>query len=195
MSPTPCAFSNGANCRRKVFSCCAKPGSWDHHNDIAVGQFYQVSADMRRPYYVCGGLQDNNAWCGPSALRSNTGGVNTDWYTIAGGDGFYTRQDPTDWAIAYGESQDGNMSRHDLRNGTQKSIRPNAGRGVTATGPNDTRPPAAPLPDTANAGTTGAGTTPSPGAPDAAAAAGFRNELPPAGRRRIAFGYVCRQHL
>ena len=42
-----------------------------YHNDIAVGQFYQVSADMRRPYYVCGGLQDNNAWCGPSALRSN----------------------------------------------------------------------------------------------------------------------------
>ena len=40
------------------------------------GQFYQVSADMRRPYYVCGGLQDNNAWCGPSALRSNTGPAN-----------------------------------------------------------------------------------------------------------------------
>jgi photosystem II stability/assembly factor-like uncharacterized protein len=117
--------------------------SWDYHNDIAVGQFYQVSADMRRPYWVCGGLQDNNAWCGPSALRSNGGGgggggagsgynggpVNSDWYTVAGGDGFYTRQDPTDWAIVYGESQDGNMTRHDLRNGTQKSIRPTAGRG------------------------------------------------------------------
>ena len=103
--------------------------TWDYHNDMAVGQFYQVSADMRRPYYVCGGLQDNNAWCGPSALRSNTGPVNTDWFTVAGGDGFYTRQDPTDWAIVYGESQDGNMSRHDLRAGTQKSIRPNAGQG------------------------------------------------------------------
>jgi photosystem II stability/assembly factor-like uncharacterized protein len=102
--------------------------TWDYHNDMAVGQFYQVSADMRRPYYVCGGLQDNNAWCGPSALRSNTGPVNTDWYTVAGGDGFYTRQDPTDWAIVYGESQDGNMSRHDLRTGAQKSIRPNAGQ-------------------------------------------------------------------
>jgi photosystem II stability/assembly factor-like uncharacterized protein len=120
--------------------------SWDYHNDIAVGQFYQVSADMRRPYWVCGGLQDNNAWCGPSALRSNGGGgggggastgytggpVNSDWYTVAGGDGFYTRQDPTDWAIVYGESQDGAMSRHDLRNGTQKSIRPTIGRGGQA---------------------------------------------------------------
>lgn len=98
--------------------------TWDYHNDIAVGQFYQVSADMRRPYFVCGGLQDNNAWCGPSALRSTTGGVNTDWYTVAGGDGFYTRQDPTDWAVVYAESQDGNMIRHDLRGATQKSIKP-----------------------------------------------------------------------
>ena len=106
--------------------------TWDYHNDIAAGQFYQVSADMRRPYWVCGGLQDNNAWCGPSALRSNANGpTNSDWFTVAGGDGFYTRQDPTDWAIVYGESQDGGMSRHDLRNGTQKSIRPTApaGRG------------------------------------------------------------------
>jgi hypothetical protein len=98
--------------------------TWDYHNDMALGQFYQVSADMRHPYWVCGGLQDNNAWCGPSALRSATGGVNTDWYTISGGDGFYTRQDPTDWTIIYGESQDGNMSRHDLKNATQKSIKP-----------------------------------------------------------------------
>src|SRR5215467_27616 len=103
--------------------------NWDYHNDIAVGQFYQVSADMRRPYVVCGGLQDNNAWCGPSAMRSQTGPVNTDWYTVAGGDGFYTRQDPTDWAVVYAESQDGNMSRHDLRAGAQKSIRPTAGGG------------------------------------------------------------------
>ncbi len=67
------------------------------------------------------------ARCARTAARSNT-----DWYTVAGGDGFYTRQDPTDWAIVYGESQDGNMSRHDLRAGTQKSIRPNAGRGAAA---------------------------------------------------------------
>jgi hypothetical protein len=103
--------------------------SWDYHNDMALGQFYQVSADMRRPYYVCGGLQDNQAYCGPSAVRSGYGGVNTDWYNVGGGDGFYTRQDPTDWTIQYAESQNGNMQRHDLRNGTSKSIRPNPGGG------------------------------------------------------------------
>jgi photosystem II stability/assembly factor-like uncharacterized protein len=126
----------------------AKPGSWDHHNNIAVGQFYQVSADMRRPYWVCGGLQDNNAWCGPSAMRSGNGPTNADWFTVSGGDGFYTRQDPTDWAIVYGESQDGSMSRHDLRNGTQKSIRPNTGRGgVQAAGESGTPAAVAGTPD------------------------------------------------
>lgn len=98
--------------------------TWDYHNDMALGQFYQVSADMRRPYWVCGGLQDNQAWCGPSAVRAQFGAVNTDWFTIAGGDGFYTRQDPSDWTIAYGEAQNASMSRYDLRNGTQQSITP-----------------------------------------------------------------------
>ena len=135
---------------------------WDYHNDIAVGQFYQVSADMRRPYWVCGGLQDNNAWCAPSALRSTTGPVNTDWFTVSGGDGFYTRQDPTDWAIVYAESQDGNIVRHDMRNGTQKSIRPTAGRAgqAAATANEITRannspagtPAATPTPDPADPG-------------------------------------------
>ncbi len=135
--------------------------SWDYHNTIETGQFYQVSADMRRPYWVCGGLQDNNSWCGPSALRSGTGPVNVDWFTITGGDGFYTRQDPTDWAIVYGESQDGNMTRHDLRLATQKSIKPTLptppraprAAGAAAPAAGGTTPPAT---------ATAAGTTPAP---------------------------------
>jgi photosystem II stability/assembly factor-like uncharacterized protein len=108
--------------------------TWDYHNDMALGQFYQVSADMRRPYYVCGGLQDNQAWCGPSAVRAAFGAVNTDWATIAGGDGFYTRQDPTDYTIQYGESQNASMTRYDLRAGTQKSIQPRATIGTVTGG-------------------------------------------------------------
>jgi hypothetical protein len=125
---------------------------------------------MRRPYYVCGGLQDNNAWCGPSAVRGAIGPVNTDWFTVSGGDGFYTRQDPTDWAVVYAESQDGNMSRHDLRNGTQKSIRPTIAARPGAAGPAaapTANPPAGATPpaETADAaaGQPGAGQPGGPG--------------------------------
>src|SRR5262249_44707604 len=47
--------------------------TWEFVNTIAAAQFYAVAADMRKPYYVCGGLQDNGSWCGPSQTR--TGGA------------------------------------------------------------------------------------------------------------------------
>jgi len=99
--------------------------TWEDITTMAVGQFYAISADMRRPYYVCGGLQDNGSWCGPSAMRSGQS-LNADWYRIGGGDGFYTQNDPNDWRIGYSESQDGNTSRYDLGTGRSQSIRPRA---------------------------------------------------------------------
>ncbi len=98
--------------------------TWEEVSTMPTGQFYAISADMRKPYYVCGGLQDNGSWCGPSAVRSNTGSVITDWYRIGGGDGFYTQNDPRDWTIGYSESQDGNTNRYNLRTGQARSIRP-----------------------------------------------------------------------
>jgi hypothetical protein len=122
--------------------------SWDYLTNMPLGQFYQVSADMRRPYHVCGGLQDNGSWCGPSAVRSGNGAVNTDWYNVGGGDGFYTRQDPTDYTTIYSESQNGNVSRVNLRDGSTSSIRPRfagAGRGGGPANPgNILNPPANP---------------------------------------------------
>ncbi len=98
--------------------------TWEELSLAPLGQFYAISADMRKPYYVCGGLQDNGSWCGPSAVRNAGGIVNTDWYRIGGGDGFYTANDPRDWTIVYSESQDGNTNRYDLRTGQTRSIRP-----------------------------------------------------------------------
>ena len=106
--------------------------TWEALALMPLGQFYAVSADMRKPYYVCGGLQDNGSWCGPSATRNNTGIQNSDWFRVGSGDGFYTAQDPTDWTVLYSESQDGNTNRVDLRAGRSQTIRPRgpqAGRG------------------------------------------------------------------
>ncbi len=98
--------------------------TWEYVNTLPVGQLYAISADMRKPYYVCGGLQDNGSWCGPSATRSGNGILNSDWFRVGGGDGFYTQNDPTDWTILYWESQDGAASRVDLRAGRSTSIKP-----------------------------------------------------------------------
>lgn len=83
-------------------------GNFDFVNTMAMGQFYAVSYNMDVPYRVCGGLQDNYTWCGPSTRAS--GAIdNHMWYSIGGGDGFYAPQDPTNPDIAFGESQGGNV--------------------------------------------------------------------------------------
>ena len=99
--------------------------TWEAVRLFAVGQPYHASVDMRRPYYVCTGLQDNGTWCGPSSVR--TGNIlPQDWFRVGGGDGFYTQVDPTDYEIIFAESQNGNVRRFDLRTGEQSSIRPTA---------------------------------------------------------------------
>jgi len=124
--------------------------TWEFVNSLgAVGQFYKISADMRKPYYVCGGLQDNGSWCGPSSVRSTNGILNSDWFRVGGGDGFYTANDPTDYRILYSESQDGNTSRLDLGRGTSTLIRPRGagGRGGFQGGGESGEPaPATPAP-------------------------------------------------
>ena len=100
--------------------------SWVSVKTMVTSLAYDVSADMRRPYFVCTGLQDNGSWCGPSSRRHANGILNSDWFNVGGGDGFFTGQDPNDYNIIYAESQNGNTSRLDLRTGLGGSIRPSA---------------------------------------------------------------------
>ena len=47
--------------------------NWEFINTIAAAQFYAIGVDMRKPYYVYGGLQDNGSWGGPSQTRNPRG--------------------------------------------------------------------------------------------------------------------------
>lgn len=97
--------------------------AWDHLNVLALGQFYHVAVDNRKPYRVYGGLQDNGSWGGPSQVLRGGGIVNEDWIFLRGGDGFVCRVDPSDPDLVYSESQNGVTGRRNLRTGESGSIR------------------------------------------------------------------------
>ncbi|HXH07232.1 MAG TPA: hypothetical protein VNI83_11645, partial [Vicinamibacterales bacterium] len=103
--------------------------TWDFVNTIPLAQFYEIDLDMQQPYRVCGGLQDNGSWCGPSRTLYQQGISNEDWFRVGGGDGFYNKIDPTDPNIIYTESQDGNVQRFDLRTTERRVIRPEPPQG------------------------------------------------------------------
>ena len=100
--------------------------TWDLINTIPLGQFYEVSLDNQKPFWVYGGLQDNGSWSGPSGTLNQEGITNDDWYRTGGGDGFYSVVDPTDPSIIYVESQNGTVARLEMKTGERKSIRPEA---------------------------------------------------------------------
>lgn len=98
--------------------------TWRMYDNLPLGQFYEVGVDMRDPYYVCGGLQDNGSWCGPSRTHTTRGITNADWYNIWGGDGFYARIDPNDPTVVFAESQNGNFGRLNLAAWERIGLRP-----------------------------------------------------------------------
>jgi photosystem II stability/assembly factor-like uncharacterized protein len=107
--------------------------TWDFSVNLPVSQFYAMAVDMAEPFFgIAGGLQDNSTWGGPSRTRASDGIFNSDWYAMAGGDGFYAAIDPTDPNIAYVESQGGVILRYDRRTGDRKGIQPQAPEGEDA---------------------------------------------------------------
>jgi photosystem II stability/assembly factor-like uncharacterized protein len=106
--------------------------SWDGGRSIygvasrAWAEVYNVAFDMRDPYYVYVGLQDNGNWGGPSNSRDPSGILNHMWYPAGGGDGFYTQIDPEDWSVVYRNLQMGGIERHNIKTGESVRIRPEA---------------------------------------------------------------------
>ena len=105
--------------------------NWDYNNTLPISQFYEVAYDMRRPYWLYGGLQDNGSWGAPNMTLNGRGITNADWMNVGGGDGFYCQADPTDPNTVYSESQGGAVARLNVATGERKSIRPPAVPGET----------------------------------------------------------------
>jgi hypothetical protein len=85
-----------------------------------VGQFYQLSYDMREPFYhVTGGLQDNGVWTGPTRTRKSSI-YSWEWRFIQFGDGYYgiSHPDDPDWFLSdyqAGGIQATHLGRYEVR--------------------------------------------------------------------------------
>lgn len=93
--------------------------NWSHLNNMSVGQFYTVSADMETPYNIYGGLQDNGVLKGSSKSIPN---LTEHWEEISGGDGMYVIPDPRNSRLVYTGYQFGNYTKID--NGKRTRITP-----------------------------------------------------------------------
>jgi photosystem II stability/assembly factor-like uncharacterized protein len=89
----------------------------------AWAEVYNVGYDMRDPYWVNIGLQDNGNWHGPSNVRERSIS-NSHWFGTGGGDGYYGQIDPVEWWILYRNLQMGGIERHNLKTGESQRIRP-----------------------------------------------------------------------
>ncbi|MEO6835624.1 MAG: glycosyl hydrolase [Candidatus Tumulicola sp.] len=84
--------------------------NWSFSRNLAIGQFYHVAASNENPYFVCGGLQDNNAFCGPSNSLDRDGIKDDHWIDVIGGDGMWAVPDPADPNLIWTDLQDGRIS-------------------------------------------------------------------------------------
>lgn len=105
---------------------------WELLNKFAAGEYYRVNVDDGAPYRICGGLQDNTNWMGPSRTWSKDGIQNGDWTEIGGGDGFYCVFDGEDRDVVYAESQGGEVHRFNFRTGEVKDRVPKPAEGQPA---------------------------------------------------------------
>ena len=100
---------------------------WQKTNSIAVGQFYSVAVDMKKPFNVYGGLQDNGVWTGTSLNKESRAWQSNGRYpfkSIMGGDGMQIAIDTRDNNTVYTGFQFGNYYRINVETGKTVPISP-----------------------------------------------------------------------
>jgi len=107
-----------------VFLSYNKGKTWRFIENLPLGQFYEVDVDMRDPYFVCGGLQDNGSWCTPSATKDMKGISRRDAYLVGGGDGYYVRIDKGDPLTYYVEQGGASIKRFNFMTGETQEVQP-----------------------------------------------------------------------
>jgi photosystem II stability/assembly factor-like uncharacterized protein len=102
--------------------------TWDWRYNVALAQIYRVGYDEENPYRVCGGIQDNDSYCGPSNSLSPLGIENSDWRDVGNdGDGSWVWPQPGDpssiWNVGVNELN-GQLGIYDMRSRQNYDITP-----------------------------------------------------------------------
>lgn len=101
--------------------------TWSNSRNVAIGQVYRVGLSRTIPYLVCGGLQDNNAYCGP-AFNGNLDGItNRDWFKVTEGDGEWAVPDPMNSRLIWADSENGEIVVYDRVSHESTNVRPDRG--------------------------------------------------------------------
>lgn len=82
-------------------------------DNLPIGQYYRIGVDMRNPYYVYGGLQDNGFYATASFTRDVRGILNDANWKVHWGDGQFTDVDPTNWRKVYTSAENGSYNLYD----------------------------------------------------------------------------------
>ena len=93
-------------------------------DNLPIGQFYRIGVDMRTPYTVYGGMQDNGTYAVPSFSRDARGILNDVNWKLHWGDGQHIQIDPNDWRTVYTEMENGRSFRYDPLTHRITSLRP-----------------------------------------------------------------------
>ena len=102
--------------------------TWDWRYNVALAQIYRVGYDEGNPYRVCGGIQDNDSYCGPSDSLSPLGIENSDWRDVGNdGDGSWVWPQPGDpssiWSVGVNELN-GQLGIYDMRSRQNYDVTP-----------------------------------------------------------------------
>jgi photosystem II stability/assembly factor-like uncharacterized protein len=102
--------------------------TWDWRYNVAIAQIYRIGYDEQNPYRVCGGIQDNDSYCGPSDSLSPLGIENSDWRDVGDdGDGSWVWPQPGDpssiWNVGVNELN-GQLGIYDMRSRQNYDITP-----------------------------------------------------------------------
>ncbi len=102
--------------------------TWLWRFNVPIGQVYHVGYDDENPYHVCGGLQDNDSFCGPSDSLNPLGILDSDWRDVGDdGDGSWVWPDPSDPSLIWNvgvSTLNGQLGIYDMATRENRDVTP-----------------------------------------------------------------------